>query len=518
MNNPLGSHANVDSICGVYYTFPILPQFLLSNLNYIFIAAYFKTKDQKIYGNEPFLQPLIEKFKKIEEIGLTINAQSGKYQIHFIMSNVLGDNLGLNDILGFTTSFKSNYYCRFCTRNKEEMQYDCVEHADSLRTIVNYNDALKVGDFKLNGVKNNCLFNDLNTFHVTDNYIADIAHDLLEGVCKYDLCSVLKNLISESFFTIESLNYRKQMFNYGETEIGNLSPPLNLHNLKNGQIKMSAREMLTFVHFLPIMIGDQIPETNEVWKFFIILLKIIDRVQSSHFNLNSLEELKILIENHNQAYIKLFKETLKPKFHFLLHYIHIIKQSGPLKYFWSLRYEAKHREAKIYARSITSRKDIAYTLSMKASLKFTSFLQENRNGLPSHIQYKKCDYFNIETYENVKIIVNYCEVKNLFTNNESVNIINYKNCSYKPGYLLTKTCNNHVRLYEVHKIILSVDKIIYLIVKEYEIIDFSEHYQSYIVGTEYNFLNIVKLDEFTGPPIHLYYTPDGTRLVRNKTF
>ncbi|XP_055842504.1 uncharacterized protein LOC129909448 [Episyrphus balteatus] len=47
INNPLGSHATVDSICGVYYSFPTLPQHLLSNLKYIFVAAYFKTKEKK---------------------------------------------------------------------------------------------------------------------------------------------------------------------------------------------------------------------------------------------------------------------------------------------------------------------------------------------------------------------------------------------------------------------------------------------------------------------------------------
>lgn len=118
INNPLGSHASVDSVCGVYYSFPTLPQYLLSNLNYIFVAAYFKSKDQKIFGNDPFLRPLIEKFRNLEENGLLIRTETGSHQIHFVMCNILGDNLGLNDVLGFTTSFNSNYYCRFCKRQK----------------------------------------------------------------------------------------------------------------------------------------------------------------------------------------------------------------------------------------------------------------------------------------------------------------------------------------------------------------------------------------------------------------
>lgn len=39
---------------------------------------------------------------------------------------------------------------------------------------------------------------------------------------------------------------------------------------------MSAREMMTFVHFFSLMVGDLVPEGDEVWNFFLTLLKMID--------------------------------------------------------------------------------------------------------------------------------------------------------------------------------------------------------------------------------------------------
>ncbi|XP_067635101.1 uncharacterized protein [Eurosta solidaginis] len=170
INNPLGSHANADQICGVYYIFPTLPQYLLSNLNYIFVAAYFKSKEHKKFGNEPFMKPLIDIFKSLEEDGLELNLKNCTKKIYFVFCNIIGDNLGLNDILGFTTSFNSNYYCRFCMRSKAEMHLDCVEYTDFIRSEKNYNAALVTNDVKLTGIKLNCLFNDL-TFFVLQQFL-----------------------------------------------------------------------------------------------------------------------------------------------------------------------------------------------------------------------------------------------------------------------------------------------------------------------------------------------------------
>lgn len=40
------------------------------------------------------------------------------------------------------------------------------------------------------------------------------------------MCHIILNLIKAGFFNLETLNNRKQGFNYGESEVGNMSPPL----------------------------------------------------------------------------------------------------------------------------------------------------------------------------------------------------------------------------------------------------------------------------------------------------
>lgn len=53
-----------------------------------------------------------------------------------------------------------------------------------------------------------------------------------------------------------------------------------------------------------------------------------------------------------------------------MHYADIMNKIGPLCHIiWSMRFESKHRESKMTAVSITSRKNICYTLALKHQLK-----------------------------------------------------------------------------------------------------------------------------------------------------
>lgn len=65
-------------------------------------------------------------------------------------------------------------------------------------------------------------------------------------------------------FSLETLNIRKTTFNYGSIEVGNISPPIMLLQLQNNHLKMSGREIMTFIHYFPQMVGDLIPQNDDV--------------------------------------------------------------------------------------------------------------------------------------------------------------------------------------------------------------------------------------------------------------
>lgn len=110
INNPLGSHANFQSIVAIYYNFPLMKN--NAKLSNIFLAALIKSVDLKEFGNNSSLKILINELNTLEREGLTISTDQGN--VYFLLGLVLGDNLGLNSILEFSKSFSANYFCQFC--------------------------------------------------------------------------------------------------------------------------------------------------------------------------------------------------------------------------------------------------------------------------------------------------------------------------------------------------------------------------------------------------------------------
>jgi len=121
-DNALGSNAGSNKIAAFYYSFPVIPQHLLSSPKYVFDALLFPS-DLKLQHLESVLQPLIQEFRELEEDGIELNINGKKVRIFIVSSLLLGDNLAQNEILGFSKSFNSTFFCRFCkTEKKYQLQ------------------------------------------------------------------------------------------------------------------------------------------------------------------------------------------------------------------------------------------------------------------------------------------------------------------------------------------------------------------------------------------------------------
>ncbi|KAJ8966103.1 hypothetical protein NQ314_003740 [Rhamnusium bicolor] len=88
INNPLGSHSGVHSICNVYYSFPCFPQ-ENSKLENIFLAATIKCSDVKTLGNEKYFEFLVVELKYLEETGLSIKTGDQILQVHFVIALII---------------------------------------------------------------------------------------------------------------------------------------------------------------------------------------------------------------------------------------------------------------------------------------------------------------------------------------------------------------------------------------------------------------------------------------------
>lgn len=97
-----------------------IPLEFSSSLNYIFLALSFKTNDRKEVGNENIFKELISEIHFLLTNGINIHIKNTNYTIHFYLALIIGDNLGIHSIIGFSDSFMARYLCRFCKCSKFE--------------------------------------------------------------------------------------------------------------------------------------------------------------------------------------------------------------------------------------------------------------------------------------------------------------------------------------------------------------------------------------------------------------
>lgn len=509
INNPLGSHHS--SVCACYFSFPTIPQFLLSKLDFIFDCAFFLSKDLKEHGYTAMLSPLISEIKMLEE-GIDICSEKDTFKVKFVLAHILGDNLELNSILGYVRSFNSNKFCRICTKTKEETKYSIKENEGFLRNKQNYEEDVKLGNFKQTGIKENCAFNVLPNFHVTDNLVLDMMHDVFEGIANYEVCQILQSLIDDGFISIIALNSRLRLFPYGETEIKNRPPVLTLQRIKTRNLKMSAREVWNFLHFLPLTIGDLIPRTYKPWRLLCKLIQIVDYLLKPSYTWDELSHLSDLIKTHHFLYIAIYGKTLKPKHHFLTHYATSIKNCGPIKYTWSMRFEARHRISKLYCNNTTSRKNISLTLCKKSNIRFGQFLLNNKDGIDLNFEsknFKKVDLTKQNYFSKINLVEG--------LNYKSINLSNefhYKGHTYKIGRYLTIS-SHVVELYKIESIIIEKE-MKFILCHEICLKKFDDHFQSFEVGEQKNVMLIKNIELFTSSPLHVYPCNNGKMYIRNK--
>lgn len=478
INNPLGSHSGVHKLAATYCTIPIIPNEYSSMLENIFLFQLHDTKDHVQYGNKIIFFNLVNQIKDLETNGLIINVNNKQQKVYFALIGILGDNLGLHTIFGFSKSFNSLYSCRACLADKTTLQNQISEESEILRTRLNYaTDCVT----NTHGIQEECIFNTLSSSHVIENICFDIMHDIYEGICRYEIVKILHNFIyTEKFFSLDILNDRIRFFDYPVSNNENIPPIITKTSLKNEYILISASEMSTLVKFLGLIIGDLIPVKNKFWELYMILREIICIIETSILTRETCELLGTLISEHHKLYLDLFKEKLKPKHHYLIHYPRIIMKMGPLKYLSCIRFEAKHKEIKQNAKVVTSRRNPSYTFTLKHQLKLTYRFIKNK-GFENRFSVGvvlKNTLTQLDNYNNFKSALSEDINENYFPVWLNINGI-----IYKPGMIIEIDTDGIFRFFgHIQYIIINNDQYVHYIYKNVKTIRFSQHIHAFEVA------------------------------------
>lgn len=382
VGNNLGSHAGIHKVGTVYHQIACLPPEYQSSLQNIFLAQLFHASDWKNSSTKVIFSKLLTQLKDIGQNGIQINIDGSKYTVYFLCAVIVGDNLALNQMLGIAQSFSANHYCRFCKMSRDVAKSCTMENRTLLRNRENYESDLQVNTLNITGIKEECVFHELPFFHMSENHYVDIAHDIFEGICFYEIAEVLHQLVFKEKFiqnnsqrTLDFLNARIESFNYPSHQ--NKPPLFKLEEVRAKHFRMSAAEMKSFFMFLNVIIGDHIPAENEFWQLYLKLREIVSLLLCPQFDMERCEYLTNLIHEHHEMYIKLIG-NYQPKFHFMVHYPEIIKQVGPLVHLSTLRFESKHHEMKLGSHPLATSVNITKTLAIKNQLKFAYKLLTQR--------------------------------------------------------------------------------------------------------------------------------------------
>ena len=369
--NPLGSKAGLHKIGVIYCTILNMPPKFRSSLCNCFLVSLYNAGDVKIYGYGPILQPLVNDIQLLEREGLYVDTDVFQGTVHVSVAQVTGDNLGVNGILGYVESFVSNHFCRSCKMHRNDMRACSTAQPGHLRNVENYEEDLHLNQPAATGIKTPCMLNDVENYHVTANYAPDVMHDLLEGVCGLEVHLVLAVLIEQELFDLDLLNSRITSFDYSPADAKNKPSPITIQKLQNpdGASGQTASQMWCLICYLPLMIGDKVPEGHEYFELILLLLECMDVIFCQEVTTEETIFLKHLIKDHHDHFMEMFPgRNLKPKHHFMTHYPHQMRMLGPLVHFWTMRFEAKHRFFKRLGHIVCNYRNILKTLCYRQQM------------------------------------------------------------------------------------------------------------------------------------------------------
>lgn len=211
--------------------------------------------------------------------------------------------------------------------------------------------------------------------------------------------------------------------------------------------------------------------------------------------------------------MNLTNDTLKPKFHHLLHYIRVILAIGPVWPQSCMRFEASHKPLKEDSDVIRCRKNICYSLAWKHQMTFSKRLMENR-GFCNEIEtgpHGNIFLNKLQDYEHFK----HCIPNSLLTTSFTETIWVQINCvKYSADMMIEIEKIGHWSMFgQIRKILISANKVRFLFNK-FHTIKFEHHYHAFQVAFTGEWNIISSTDIINVKPKNLYHLSSGKYYVQ----
>ena len=423
VTSPISYGKGKHKLVQLYWQIADVPKFQRSGINRLQLGMVFKEKLLKKYSQKVIYESLINDLKELEH-GILVSKPFDRV----VKAGLLlysGDNLESHLVGGFSANFSSKDICRHChiqhgslnemkihdydaggclkrwneeeydevfvnnSSSQDEIQGDAVSYeSDMQRFLFNQfqepeedaeEDDEDPNEKKPFGLKEECPFNVLQSFHCVRSMPPDLMHDLMEGVIPQDLLGIIRIFVKLKWFTMEEYNKALSHFKFSPEEAS--SKPQNVPE-KNEVKKLRGKAISHWIHLrnfpLIMALNNWIKDDTEIaWKLILVLHELTERITSDAFNLYEIEVLDEIIIDYLDLRKEVFQNhptigKFKPKHHYLAHYREAILKFGPPTCYWTARYESKHRQAKSTVEAAKNFINISHTVSERMQFRIAS--------------------------------------------------------------------------------------------------------------------------------------------------
>lgn len=385
LGNALSSRAGINKVSCIDFKIQNFPDKYNSSPRSIFPVIFCTSLDAKQHGYNKILQPLISDLKKLEQ-GVTVYYGSEKYVIRAVLTVFCGDTLAAHEVFNLLGP-GANMFCRICTISRPLYKED-TQREFPLRTRQWYESQMKLleeGQISLSecGLKvGGCILNELENFHITENFALDVMHDVAEGIVPLTVQLVLSTYTMDKNVDIDVsyINYRINSFAYGYVDRKN-KPSANFTNdmLKRPntyKLKQTATQNLLLLRAFPFLFGHKIPSDCQYMLMIGHLINITRILTSPIISDHLLAELEEHIRLYQQLFYTHFNKRIN-KSHHLEHYVHCIRQSGNMKQFSCFAFEQKNKAFKNQSATCRNFKNICKSLAKRQSFNMVINLLDN---------------------------------------------------------------------------------------------------------------------------------------------
>lgn len=486
--DPLKSRAGKHKLCAFYMQIRNFPRQHLSKLSSIHLVALANSADMRDddASINNILEVILRDLKILEKDGIQIR---GGATIKGCLTMTAFDNLGANICYGLAGSFSATYFCRFCITPKATCKQMTSEDPDSIRDVESYNIicgnlSKSNNDLKISkGVKQYCILNDLNHFHMLENYTVDIMHDLLEGTVPFLLENLFKYCVKgKNLFSLKKLQNMVKFFDYGYLNKKSVPSKIKLE----GNLGQSASQMHCLIKNIPFILFHYKNELNEVWPAVQSMLMILEIVFSEQISENDIKRLEAVTESHLKLIIGLFSCNLIPKHHLMLHYPRVIRSMGPLVHLWSMRFESKHKIFKQRAGMTKNFVNLTKSLAEKHQLEMSVIENKYSDTIKMGKITNEFDQF-VDDFEM------YNEMLGTRSNARIIKSLKLNAWQYRPGLLIFQNS----KFFEIKYILACDDGYWFLCETLYFIEKACQYGNSLVLSDSASMLKVISLNELT---------------------